>query len=1035
MFKKTPLILALGLALATQAGAQVVVTPSEGTQIVTGSVESDTDITTLFGNADTSNVHLTFNDNVFSQNFRAILPGEGNLTLVSKADGNFITGPVKINNKTNLTIIKESATGAIFAIDHIGSAPRDKIIINTGDVDQDNLPERPNSMRLTNSGGSVFDVTAPTDWDEGVPLRYSLDSDHYYIESTAEDAPTIKAKDLLNIGQNSTKPLKAGLKFEQVSDSLTTPTDLTLKGVKTAIDLDNTALRTALRTVDITGTVLLKNNAHAIFGALEDEETSTVPSEMFNSEAYVDAQKLQSLGNVFVGNGADGWHEQSLTIKGTQKSPTAIDATDSHILGNAATITIAAGTADGKAIDLKGSSTAAFFSKDSMTVKGNIAIAEGATLAIRSQGTYAFDGELNNQGKLFIDADTLTGSGNNAKLVNQGTTTIKVAKAATFGGGLETQSGELALAADSVQVAGPMTVGADTTLDVSAKTMNVAKTIENQGGTLSLTTDKLVASESANFSQGTTTLSTKELTVAGDITLGGADTQLEITQGSLQAKNVSVSEGAQLGITTTEGSKVVANIKTDESSSVAMELAPKASFAGTLEATPSSVEGKGVAVSLNDGASLSLTGTSSVNNLTVNGGTIDLGESHLEVEKTVLKSDQLNLKASSLENARLAVETLQKSADGPLNVNVDLFDAEIPAGSTDEIIDQTTGMVEIDTIQNASGKTVDTPIQIEAQDGLHDISIVTDGAGNVTKVTVKADPVITAARDVTSSQMMAWRTQINDVNKRLGDLRTYGEQSYGGWVRLYGAKSKLKSSSVTSKSNTVQVGFDTKINDHFYVGVTGLYSDGESRVTSGTSDDKSYGFGIYGGWLADNGQFVDVILKQFRVNSDMNFVYRNGVGSTSEYSAWGTSLSAEYGWRIGLTESKRFWIEPQAELSYGRLGGDTYASSAGVVTDQDSITSVIGRLGVALGTTFEKGSAYVKASVAHDWDGETSAVVTRKGRSTTVSQDLGGTWGEFAFGGTVNFTKNFAGYAEFQTSTGSKIKTPYQWNLGARYLF
>ena len=102
---------------------------------------------------------------------------------------------------------------------------------------------------------------------------------------------------------------------------------------------------------------------------------------------------------------------------------------------------------------------------------------------------------------------------------------------------------------------------------------------------------------------------------------------------------------------------------------------------------------------------------------------------------------------------------------------------------------------------------------------------------------------------------------------------------------------------------------------------------------------------------------------------------------------------------------------------------------------QDSVTSVIGRLGIALGTTFEKGSAYVKASVAHDWDGETSAVVTRKGRSTTVSQDLGGTWGEFAFGGTVNFTKNFAGYAEFQTSTGSKIKTPYQWNLGARYLF
>lgn len=186
--------------------------------------------------------------------------------------------------------------------------------------------------------------------------------------------------------------------------------------------------------------------------------------------------------------------------------------------------------------------------------------------------------------------------------------------------------------------------------------------------------------------------------------------------------------------------------------------------------------------------------------------------------------------------------------------------------------------------------------------------------------------------------------------------------------------------------------------------------------------------------MADNGQFADVIIKQFRVNSDFDLRYRNGTLSTAEYSAWGTSISAEYGWRLGLTESNRFWVEPQAEISYGHLGGDTYTTSAGVVTEQDSMNSLIGRVGVALGTTFDKGSAYVKASVAHDWDGETSVTVKRNS-SSTLEQDLGGTWGEFALGGTFNFTKNFAGYAEFQTTTGSKVKSPYQWNLGARYMF
>lgn len=1562
MFKKTPLILALGLALATQAGAQVVVTPGDGTQIVTGTVESGDDVTTLFGPADdTTNLHLTFNENVFTPEIG--LPGHlshaGEITMVSTADGHFFRGPLFIYNSPKITINKTSSSGAVFFAD----GEEGDRFLDTEDRLQSS--SRLGSIIVSNTGGSVIDVTGTS--------RQGFDSDHIVFESTAEDAATIKATN----GRNFTpvapnpedqtfSPIRGGVDFEGVSQEPNT-TDITIKGAKTAIDLDNTLLTVDMASTSITGSVSLKNSAHAIFGGISDDDHDALVAVVFKPEAYVDAEKLNSLEQLF---NNQGWNNQSLTFKGTEASPVAIDLTNSHIIGNAVNIEVQAGTEDGRAISLISNSTAAFLSKDLMTVKGSTNIDGNATMSVLSQGTFKFTGSINNSGTLWIKANSLvgtgenagltsngnttlnvrdaivlggdlsvqagsltlspttlaldggayvgqnaslsvnsptvtfadsivvnsgtlsinansltgtgeqasltssgtttlnvrdsialggglavaqgslslapttltiggsvsvnqntslnvnsqtasfasgisnygtisitanslalggmvivnpsttltinsqtvdlasnitnrgnlsvtansltggenasltsygtttltvadrialggglsvetgssltlsptnlevgsltvytdaslnvtsqtvsfansifnegilsitanslTGTGENANLTSNGTTTLAVSDSITLGGYLDVQSGSLELSptnleiaggvhlnpdtslavtsdsvtigtgienngtlsitanslgvtgenpmlvsqgsttftahdslslggnvlvktgtlalsapniqlngrmdgqanttvtlnaqtvsftqpfknfgvlsitadslvgtgdsaefksngdttitvakdvviggeldaqagtltltaeslqvndlihvhpdatlhittkelssanginnhgalmtiqadtlksnglmiqgtteinvakdanlgrtlivhagsldftAGSVQVDGPVTVEPNTTLELNAKTMTVAGSITNQGGAATLTVDKLVAQQGAQFTQGSTTLTVKEVDVTGDLVLGGEQTQLKVTDGSLHADNVIVNDGAKLDIKSAEGATIASNITTDATSKVSMELGPKTSYVGTL-ASSASEPSKGMNITMSEGSSLHLTGESTVSNLSAAGGALlDLGNSSLNVDSLTMQTQQLNLKASNVETAHLAVATLQQSTDGPVNVNLDLFDAQMPSTPDEGTGEALAELISVTNIENASGEAVDAPIQITAVDGVNEITVLTDRAGNVNGVTGAPDPVAISAREATSSQMMAWRTQINDVNKRMGDLRTYGDQAYGGWVRMYGAKTKLKNTSVSTKSNTVQVGFDTKINDRFYFGVTGLYTDGESRVKSGLSDDKSYGFGVYGGWFADNGQFVDVILKQFHVNSDLNLAYRNGRSAQSEYSAWGTSISAEYGWRLGLTESNRFWVEPQAEVSYGRLGGDTYVNSSGVTTEQDSVTSVIGRLGVAFGTTFDKGSAYVKASVAHDWDGKTSATVSRRGTATQLSEDLGGTWGEFAFGGTVNFTKNFAGYAEFQTTTGSKVKTPYQWNLGARYMF
>lgn len=290
--------------------------------------------------------------------------------------------------------------------------------------------------------------------------------------------------------------------------------------------------------------------------------------------------------------------------------------------------------------------------------------------------------------------------------------------------------------------------------------------------------------------------------------------------------------------------------------------------------------------------------------------------------------------------------------------------------------------------------------------------------------------VLLSLNDIASNQMLAWRAQINDVSKRMGDLRTYDTMS-GGWVRMFGSRSEYGDRNMDNKSTTLQVGTDRRVAGNGYVGLTAHYSEGDGELVNGSTEDKAYGFGIYGGWMADDGQFVDVILKRTRMDTDYKLKYTTGTESNGNFHTWGTSLAMEYGWRLACDKTP-FWIEPQAEVTYGHLEGVDYTTSAGVKAHQKGMDSLVGRLGLSVGYTKDANTVYAKASVAHEFEGESSATM-RSGQSLTLEQDIGGTWGEVAVGGTVRLNKSIAAYGEFQTAFGSPVKTPYQWNIGMRY--
>lgn len=155
----------------------------------------------------------------------------------------------------------------------------------------------------------------------------------------------------------------------------------------------------------------------------------------------------------------------------------------------------------------------------------------------------------------------------------------------------------------------------------------------------------------------------------------------------------------------------------------------------------------------------------------------------------------------------------------------------------------------------------------------------------------------------------------------------------GGWVRMFGSRSEYGDRNMDNKSTTIQVGTDRRVAGNGYVGLTAHYSEGDGDLVNGSTENKAFGFGVYGGWLADDGQFVDVILKRTRMDTDFKLKYATGTESNGDFKTWGTSLAVEYGWRLPY-KSTAFWLEPQAEVTYGHLEGVDYTTSAGVNAHQ-----------------------------------------------------------------------------------------------------
>lgn len=457
----------------------------------------------------------------------------------------------------------------------------------------------------------------------------------------------------------------------------------------------------------------------------------------------------------------------------------------------------------------------------------------------------------------------------------------------------------------------------------------------------------------------------------------------------------------------------------------------------------------GFKMNINNGASWNMTDDSFINNVTVeNGGVINVQEKVKEFNVgsraaddkggITLNNGVINLQgenqqitATELDGTGGTVNT--NSLNNKMSIGTVADRTSITVNGSGEIADAIYGgdATAQDLANVVTTGTKSAASQITTDEGIIAGKITADvnADGKITNTVYAKNTTNLGLSNLAAINLMTWRQENNDMNKRLGELRD-SKGEHGVWARMVRGEAEYEN--IQNQYNYYHIGYDEKLSTdpNWTVGMFLTRTEGNSTFRTGSAENNHTGVGVYGSYLKDDGSFIDLVAKYARIDSDFNA--NGGVGS-GDYNTNGYSISAEYGKRF--EQGNGFWIEPQVELTYGTVGAVDYTTSNGAKVRQEGMDSLVGRVGFSLGKDIKAGNIYARASYLYDFDGETEVTMSHSGISDVYEQDLGGGWFEVGLGANINLSDATHLYFDVEKTYGGDVATPWQWSAGMRWTF
>ena len=180
--------------------------------------------------------------------------------------------------------------------------------------------------------------------------------------------------------------------------------------------------------------------------------------------------------------------------------------------------------------------------------------------------------------------------------------------------------------------------------------------------------------------------------------------------------------------------------------------------------------------------------------------------------------------------------------------------------------------------------------------------------------------------------------------------------------------------------------------------------------------------------MADNGMFLDTVVRKFDNDMTVDGSMKGQMDSLA------IGVSAEGGWRVDL--SSMFYVEPQAEVVYTYINSDDFTLGEARY-EVEGLDSLTGRLGFASGIKCpnNKGDVYLRASVVHEFLGDSRIKGTASGSTGIVEIDGKDTWVEYGLGANFNLTPTTCFWADVERTSGGWLDEDWRATVGVRHAF
>lgn len=444
--------------------------------------------------------------------------------------------------------------------------------------------------------------------------------------------------------------------------------------------------------------------------------------------------------------------------------------------------------------------------------------------------------------------------------------------------------------------------------------------------------------------------------------------------------------------------------------------------------------------------------TTSLTNLALNNGVVNLANDNYQgiiIRGNLTGSGTFNLNTNIAENKSDKI-IVKGTAEGNHKIGVTNQGANVANGKV--ILVETNGgnaafsltnpnnRVDLGAYQYFLTKEGNNWVLVHSQKALDSTSSVetnvpdNTGSNNAASnnpnvpdyTSIPKKPLLTNLSNIQVSlrqaQLLLVEDDLTSIHQRLGEVKN-GEKG-NVWVRNVNSHQKLAALS-TGESETsgfkqnvhsVQVGADAAVTDNLRVGgfvgrsqanvdFNGHYGDGKVRSNS---------VGLYAAYLADNGIYVDNIVKYSRLHANSDLTEK------SHYNAY--TISSELGKRFSLAND--WTITPQAQLAW------THISSQ---ENEDSLSSVYSRIGLRVAKGF---------ALSNGWNLQPYAevnAITSKNRSSKIhytnsALDVASSRGRFesAVGLNAGFANHRFGL-EVSRADGKNFDKPYAIQAVYRY--